>query len=104
MGSSELKEKHLTQRINSCDLLKKRNENDPFLKRPITGDEKWLFTTISSRKDRGAGHVNQLKQHQKLVFVERRFCYQFSGITKELSILNSYHPIERSILLSTLNN
>ena len=24
-----------------------------------------LFTTISSRKDRGAGHVNQLKQHQK---------------------------------------
>ena len=28
----ELKEKHLTQRINSCDLLKKRNENDPFLK------------------------------------------------------------------------
>ena len=33
-----------------------------------------LFTTISSGKDRGAGHVNQLKQHQKLVFIERRFC------------------------------
>ena len=30
--------------------------------------------------------------HQKKV--------QFSGITKELSILNSYHPTERSILLS----
>ena len=28
----ELKEKHLTQRINSYDLLKKRNENDSFLK------------------------------------------------------------------------
>ncbi|KAK6059591.1 hypothetical protein COOONC_02778 [Cooperia oncophora] len=26
----ELKETHLTQRINNCDLLKKRNENDPF--------------------------------------------------------------------------
>ena len=36
----ELKEKHLTQRINSCDLLKKHNENDPFLKRLIIGDEK----------------------------------------------------------------
>ena len=36
----ELKEKHLTQRINNCELLKKRNENDPFLKRLITGDEK----------------------------------------------------------------
>ena len=52
-----------------------------------------LFTTISSGKDRGAGHVNQLKQHQKLVFIKRRFCYQFSGITKELSILNSYHEL-----------
>ena len=36
----ELKEKHLTQRVNRCDLLKKRNENDPFVKRLITGDEK----------------------------------------------------------------
>ena len=33
---------HLTQCINSCDLLKKCNENDPFLKRLITGDEKWV--------------------------------------------------------------
>ena len=50
-----------------------------------------LFTTISSGKDGGAGH--QLKQHKKLVFIERRFCYQFGGITKELSILNSYHEL-----------
>lgn len=100
----ELKETHLTQRINSCDLLKKRNENDPFLKRLITGDEKWVVTTISSGKDRGAGQVNTLKQHQKLIFIKRRFCYQFGGITKELSTLNSYHPTERSILMSTLNN
>ena len=46
----ELKEKHLTQRINSCDLLKKRNENDPFLKRPITGDEKWVVYNNIKRK------------------------------------------------------
>ncbi|KFM57266.1 hypothetical protein X975_08378, partial [Stegodyphus mimosarum] len=63
-----------------------------------------LFTTISSRKDRGAGQVNQFKQHQKLIFIKRRFRYQFGGITKELSPLNSYHPTERSILMSTLNN
>ena len=37
---------------------------------------------LSSGKDRGAGHVNQLKQHQKLVFIKRRFCYQFGGIGK----------------------
>ena len=66
----EQKEKHLTQRINSCDLLKKRNENDPFLKRLAM--KNGLFTTISSGKDRGAGHVNQLKKielfHEKIVF------------------------------------
>ena len=46
----ELKEKHSTQRIDSCDLLKKRNENDPFLKRPITGDEKWVVYNNIERK------------------------------------------------------
>ncbi|KAG6804544.1 Ammar1 transposase [Apis mellifera caucasica] len=74
------------------------------------GFEKWLilFTTISSGKDRGAGHVNQLKQYQKLVFIKRRFCYQFGGITKELSILKSYHPTINSVVyieqLTKLNN
>ena len=38
----ELKEVHLTKRINACDLHLKRNEFDPFLKRIITGDEKWI--------------------------------------------------------------
>ena len=46
----ELKEKHLTQRINSCDLLKKCNENDPFLKRLITSDEKWVVFNNIKRK------------------------------------------------------
>ena len=67
-----------------------------------------LFTTISSEKDRGAGHVNQLKQHQKLIFIKKRFCYQFDGITKELSILNSYHRTINSVVyieqLTKLNN
>ncbi|GFU04942.1 mariner Mos1 transposase [Trichonephila clavipes] len=46
----ELKETHLTQRINSCDLLKKRNENDQFLKRLITGDVKWVVYNNIKRK------------------------------------------------------
>ena len=46
----ELKEKHLTQRINSYDLLKKRNENDSFLKRLIIGDEKWVVYNNMKRK------------------------------------------------------
>ena len=38
------------QRINSCDLLKKHNENDPFLKRLIIGDEKWVVYNNIKRK------------------------------------------------------
>jgi len=37
---SALKEIHLTQRINICDMHFKRNELDSFFKRIITGDEK----------------------------------------------------------------
>ena len=100
----ELKEKHLTQHINSCDLLKKRNENDPFLKRPIIGDEKWVVYNNIKRKRSWSRPREPAQTTSKLVFIERRFCYQFGGITKELSILNSYHLTERSILLFTLNN
>ena len=28
--------------MNACDLHLKRNEFDPFLKRIISGDEKWI--------------------------------------------------------------
>ncbi|XP_024888503.1 histone-lysine N-methyltransferase SETMAR-like [Temnothorax curvispinosus] len=39
----ELKEAHLIQRISISDSLGKREKNDPFLKRMVTGDEKWIF-------------------------------------------------------------
>ena len=32
----------LTKRISICDSLMKRSETDPFLKRIITGDKKWV--------------------------------------------------------------
>ena len=32
----------LTKRISICDSLLKRNETDPFSKRIITSDEKWV--------------------------------------------------------------
>ena len=69
----ELKEKHLMQRINSCDLLKKRNENDPFLKRLITGNEKWVvYNNIKrkrswSRPRKPAQTISKAGIHQKKV-------------------------------------
>ena len=38
----EFIEIHLTKRNNDCDLHLECNEFDPFLKRIITGDEKWI--------------------------------------------------------------
>ncbi|OAD62534.1 Histone-lysine N-methyltransferase SETMAR [Eufriesea mexicana] len=45
-----LKEIHLTQRISICDSLLQRNEINRFLKRLITGDEKWIVYNNVNRK------------------------------------------------------
>ena len=45
------KEIHLTQRISICDSLLKRNEVDPFLKRLITGDQKWIvYNNVNGKR------------------------------------------------------
>lgn len=38
----KLKKTHLVQCLIICDMLLKREENDTFLKRMFTGDEKWI--------------------------------------------------------------
>lgn len=38
-----LTEKNLMDRISICDSLYKRNEETPFLKQLVTGDEKWII-------------------------------------------------------------
>nr|XP_033203677.1 histone-lysine N-methyltransferase SETMAR-like [Bombus vancouverensis nearcticus] len=47
----QLKEIHLTQRISICDSLLERNEIDPFLKRLITGDQKWIvYNNVNGKR------------------------------------------------------
>ncbi|XP_025163395.1 histone-lysine N-methyltransferase SETMAR-like [Harpegnathos saltator] len=38
----ELMQKNMMDRISICEVLTKRNEIEPFLKRMVTGDEKWI--------------------------------------------------------------
>lgn len=45
-----LSTKNLLDRISICQSLLKRNEIDPFLKRLITGDEKWIRYESVARK------------------------------------------------------
>ncbi|XP_020293890.1 histone-lysine N-methyltransferase SETMAR-like [Pseudomyrmex gracilis] len=47
----ELSEKNIMDRILMCESLLKQNSLDPFLKRIITGDEKWVvYNNIKRRK------------------------------------------------------
>ena len=42
VSTSQVREQDLTKCINICDKLLKRNSNKPFLKKYITGDEKFI--------------------------------------------------------------
>jgi len=46
----ELSVRNMMDRINICDTLLKRNEIESFLKRMITGDEKWITYDNPTRK------------------------------------------------------
>ena len=39
----KLSEKNLLDHISACDSLLKHNENVPFLKQTVIGDEKWIL-------------------------------------------------------------
>ncbi|GFS53020.1 histone-lysine N-methyltransferase SETMAR [Trichonephila clavipes] len=69
-----LTERNLCRRINICDSLIKRPENDPFLKRIITGDE----------KGHGAKKMNRLKPFPKPIFTKKKAMlsvwWDFKGI------------------------
>jgi len=45
-----LKEIYLTNRMSVCDQLIKREENDPFLKHMITGNENWIVYNVSRKR------------------------------------------------------
>ncbi|GFV77007.1 histone-lysine N-methyltransferase SETMAR [Trichonephila clavipes] len=88
-----LTERNLYRRIDVCDSLLKRHENDPFLKRIITGDE----------KGHGAKKMNRLKPFPKPIFTKKkRLCCLFGGILKESFFFCFYRITQRLIRKSTV--
>ena len=73
--SHELKEIHFKKRIDACDLHLTRNEFDPFLKRIITGDEKWIvYNNIVrkrslSKRDEPPQTTSKVELHQKKIML-----------------------------------
>ena len=80
----KLNEIQLTKRISICDSLLKRNETDQFLKRIITGDEKWVAYDNAVRKrswnkrDEPARTTSKVDIHQKKVMLS--VWWDFKGI------------------------
>ena len=96
--------------INSCDLLKKRNENDPFLKRLITGDEKWVvYNNIKwkrswSRPREPTQTTSKAGIHQKKVLLSVWWDYKgivYFELLPPNQTINSVIYIEQ---LTKLNN
>lgn len=63
-----LSEKNLSDRIFVCENLLKRYEMDPFLKRLITGDEKWIRydNNVRKRSWSKSGEASQTTTKQRL--------------------------------------
>ncbi|XP_018046256.1 PREDICTED: histone-lysine N-methyltransferase SETMAR-like [Atta colombica] len=57
----DLTEKNLMDRISICDSLYKRNEETPFLKQVVTGDEKWIiYNNVERKRSRGKRNESPL--------------------------------------------
>ena len=92
-------------------MLKKRNENDPFLKRLITGDEKWVvynnikWKRLWSRLRKPAQITSKAGIHQKKVLLSVWWDYKgivyFELLPPNRTINDSVVYIEQ---LTKLNN
>ena len=93
----KLNEFQLTKRISICDSLLKRNETDPFLKRIVTGDEKWVVydnvvqKSSWSKRDEPVQSISKADIHQKKVMLS--VWWGFKALKKMLGI---YQPYEYS--------
>lgn len=77
----ELSEKNLMDRIEICESLLRQNKSESFLKRLVTGDEKWvIYNNIKRQKswckpDETSQTVAKRELH-------RRSCSAFGGTGK----------------------
>ena len=64
----KLTAQNLINRIEICDTLLKRNEMEPFLKRLITRDEKWIkYESVKRKRSRSKrGEVTQTTAKPRL--------------------------------------
>ncbi|GFT82885.1 histone-lysine N-methyltransferase SETMAR [Trichonephila clavipes] len=75
--------KNMMNPISICEALAKRNEIYPFLKRMVTGDEKWVTYDNIMRKRSWSKRGEAAKTVAKQRLMARKVYCVFSGIGKE---------------------
>ena len=74
----KLVKEYITKRIFIFDSLLKRNKTDPFLKRIITGDEKWVvYDNVVRKRSLSKRDEPVHNRYQKWIFIERRLCFMY---------------------------
>ncbi|XP_046837226.1 histone-lysine N-methyltransferase SETMAR-like [Vespa crabro] len=102
-----LRERNLCRRVDVCDSLLKRHENDTFLMRIITGDEKWVvYNNVKhkrswSKKDEPDQSISKANIHQKKVMLS--VWWDFKGIVFFFEILPDYTTIISEIYCHQLD-
>ncbi|XP_035725547.1 histone-lysine N-methyltransferase SETMAR-like [Vespa mandarinia] len=97
-----LTERNLCRRVDVCDSFLKRHENDPFLKRIITEDEKWIvYNNVKrkrswSKKDEPAQSISKANIHQRKIILS--IWWDFKGIV----FLGFYRITQQLIRKSTV--
>ncbi|XP_053947037.1 histone-lysine N-methyltransferase SETMAR-like [Anastrepha ludens] len=111
--SHELKEIHLTNRINACDMYLKRNEVDPFLKRIIAGDQKWIVYNNVNRKRSWSKHdeapqtASKTDIHQKKIMLSVWWdwkCVVYFALPQRNQTINSVGYCQQLDKLNTTIN
>ena len=101
----ELKVKNLMARVSICESLLKRNEIDPFLKRMITGDEKWITYDNNVRKRSWSMSGEAVQTVAKPVLTPRKVMlsvwWDWKGIVHR-ELLESGHTINSTLYCQQL--
>ena len=83
-----LTERNLLRRINDCDTLIRRQRNDPFLKRIITGYEKWVVNNNIKRKRSWSKKDEPAQTTLKPDMQQKKLCCPFGAISRGSFILS----------------
>lgn len=100
----ELTQKNFMDRISICESLLNRNKVDPFLKRMVTGDEKWITYDNVKRKRSWSNRGEPAQTVAKPGLTARKFCCVFGGIGRESSTMSCSPTAKLLSRTCTVNN